>query len=67
VLHIWHLSPRAAINEIHTSAGEAVANDVLVPATEVAKLLEQHGFIPYKVIDDDERYLVSARRPHVDR
>jgi demethylmenaquinone methyltransferase/2-methoxy-6-polyprenyl-1,4-benzoquinol methylase len=67
VLHIWHLSPRAAINEIHASAGEAVANDVLVPATEVAKLLEQHGFIPYKVIDDDERYLVSARRSHVDR
>lgn len=67
VLHIWHLSPRATINEIHVSAGEAVANDVLVPATEAATLLEQHGFVPYEVIDDDERYLVSARRPTVDR
>jgi len=66
-LHVWHLSSRATINEIHASAGEAVADDVLVPATEAAKLLEQHGFVPYEVIDDDERYLVSARRPIFDR
>lgn len=66
-LHVWHLSSRATINEIHASAGEAVANDVLVPATGAANLLEQHGFVPYEVIDNDERYLVSARRPTVDR
>jgi ubiquinone/menaquinone biosynthesis C-methylase UbiE len=66
-LHVWHLSSRATINEIHASAGEAVAGDVLVPAAEAAKLLERHGFTPYEVIDDDERYLVSARRPNVDR
>ncbi len=59
-LHVWHLSSRATVNEIHASAGDAVANDLLVPATETAKLLEQHGFVPYDVIDNDERYLVSA-------
>jgi demethylmenaquinone methyltransferase/2-methoxy-6-polyprenyl-1,4-benzoquinol methylase len=62
-LHVWHLSPRATINEIHASAGEAVAGDVLVPAAETARLLEQHGLDPYEVIDDETGYLVSARRP----
>ncbi len=66
-LHVWHMSSRATINEIHASAGDAVANDVLVPATETATLLEQYGFAPYEVIDDPERYLVSARRPTLDR
>ena len=69
VLHVWHLSPRATINEIHASASEAVANDILVPATKAAKLLEKHGFEPYEVVDDDDddRYLVSARMPTADR
>jgi demethylmenaquinone methyltransferase/2-methoxy-6-polyprenyl-1,4-benzoquinol methylase len=66
-LHVWHLSSRATINEIHASVSEAVANDVLVPASQTAQLLEEHGFEPYEVIDDDERYLVSARRSRGDR
>ncbi|MFO8071354.1 MAG: class I SAM-dependent methyltransferase [Polyangia bacterium] len=67
VLHVWHLSSRATINEIHASAGEAVANDVLVPAARTALMLEEHGFHPYEVVDDEERYLVSARRASRDR
>jgi ubiquinone/menaquinone biosynthesis C-methylase UbiE len=62
VLHVWHLSSRATVNEIHASAGEAVANDVLVPAVRTARTLEEHGFRPYEVVDDGERYLVSAKR-----
>ena len=66
-LHVWHLASRATINEIHASAGEEVAGDVLVPASQTARLLAAHGFEPYEVIDDEERYLVSARRSPVDR
>lgn len=62
-LHVWHLASRASINEIHAGAGEAVANDVLIPAAETAQLLEKRGFEPYEVIDDEQRYLVSARKP----
>ncbi len=60
-LHVWHLSPRAVINEIHASAGEAVARDVLAPAAETARLLEAHGFDVYEVADGDQ-YLVSTRK-----
>jgi ubiquinone/menaquinone biosynthesis C-methylase UbiE len=62
-LHVWHLSPRATVNEIHASAGEAVAQDLLVPASETARLLEAHRLSPYEVVDDGSRYLVSAVKP----
>jgi len=61
-LHVWHLSSRDTINEIHASAGDAVSSDVLHPVEETARLLEQHGLSPYEVIDDDSRYLVSAAK-----
>lgn len=61
-LHIWHLCSRVAINGIHVCAGGPVANDMLVPASQTAHLLAEHGFGIYEEIDDDERYLVSARR-----
>jgi len=59
-LHIWHLASRETINEIHTSAGGPIANDLLPPATAIARLLEDHGLSPYEVVEDDSRYLVSA-------
>jgi demethylmenaquinone methyltransferase/2-methoxy-6-polyprenyl-1,4-benzoquinol methylase len=66
-LHVWHLSSRAAVNAIHAGAGDAVANDLLVPAAQTAQLFEKHGLAPYEVMDDEERYLVSARMPTRDR
>jgi demethylmenaquinone methyltransferase/2-methoxy-6-polyprenyl-1,4-benzoquinol methylase len=61
-LHVWHLSSRATINEIHASAGEAVCDDVLGPAEETANLIEGLGFSIEEVVDDDVRYLVTATK-----
>ena len=62
-LHIWHLVARERINGIHASAGEAVRNDMLAPAGETARLLADAGFVVSTVVESDERYLVTARKP----
>jgi ubiquinone/menaquinone biosynthesis C-methylase UbiE len=61
-LHVWHLIPRAKINEIHASAGEAVRGDVLLPVVETAALLERAGFEVEAAVDDEERYLITAKK-----
>lgn len=61
-LHVWHLVPRARVNEIHASAGEAVRRDVLPPALETARLLEATGFKVLHTVDTSDRYLVTATR-----
>lgn len=61
-LHVWHLSSRAKINEVHTSASGPIHHDVLQPAAKTAALLEKHGFRVTTAIDDEERYLVTAIR-----
>jgi demethylmenaquinone methyltransferase/2-methoxy-6-polyprenyl-1,4-benzoquinol methylase len=61
-LHVWHPLPRRRVNEIHAGAGPAVARDVLPPAAEVAALLARCGFDVRALVDDDERFLVSAGR-----
>lgn len=59
-LHVWHLSSREKISRIHASAGEPIRNDVLPPAADTAALLERHGFDATTVVDDADRYLVTA-------
>ena len=59
-LHVWHLSGRQRINEIHSSAGEAVRGDVLPPARETAELLAAMVLRVAEVVDADDRYLVTA-------
>jgi ubiquinone/menaquinone biosynthesis C-methylase UbiE len=61
-LHVWHLLPRARINEIHAGAGEAVRHDLLAPGVETAGLLAEQGFAVDAVVDDQARYLISATR-----
>jgi len=60
--HVWHLSSRATINDIHANAGEAVKHDILVPAAETARCFETAGFIVEEVVDDEDGYLVTGRR-----
>lgn len=59
-LHVWHLASRARINAIHAAASHAVQHDLLAPGSEVAAVLEAAGLTPVQVVDDDDRYLVSA-------
>lgn len=61
-LHVWHLASRKRINEIHAGAGEAVRQDLLVPAARLARLLEARGWAIEAVADDAQHYLLSARR-----
>ncbi len=63
MLHIWHLSSRQVINDIHASAGPAVKNDVLLPVGETRALLEANGFHPVVADEDDTHYLISAVKP----
>ena len=60
-LHIWHLSPRDNINEIHAAAGDPVSGDLLPPASETAAQLTAAGYDVSETIDDAEQYLVTAR------
>ena len=62
-IHVWHLLSRHKINQIHAGAGDAVKHDLLLPAAETASQLAHAGFQVTTVIDDDERYLVTARKP----
>ena len=62
--HVWHLAPRARINEIHASVEEpAVRGDLLAPAGETAAVLAAGGLTPTGMVDDDTRYLVTATKP----
>jgi len=62
LLHVWHLSSRAKINEIHSTAGGPIHHDLLPPASETADLLSKCGFRVTAEIDDEKQYLVSAVR-----
>jgi len=61
-LHIWHLTPREKINQIHLSAGDPVSGDILLPASGTAARLRAAGYEVIETIDDAEQYLVTARR-----
>ncbi|MCX6866404.1 MAG: class I SAM-dependent methyltransferase, partial [Verrucomicrobia bacterium] len=62
-LHILHLIARSEVNRIHAQAHPSVHHDILVPASETAKLLKMHGFRIIYMHDDDSRYLITARKP----
>ena len=62
-LHVWHLSSREKIAQVHASAGGPIQNDFLPPAADTAALLERHGFDVTAVIDEADRYLVTAVLP----
>jgi ubiquinone/menaquinone biosynthesis C-methylase UbiE len=61
-LHIWHLSPKEKINQIHASSSGPISSDLLLPASETAARLGKAGFDVFEMVDDAEQYLVSARK-----
>ncbi len=62
LVHVWHLVSRADINAIHGGSGDDVRHDVLGPGTETAACFERNGFTVEGIVDDEERYLVTARK-----
>lgn len=61
-LHIWHLISREKVNQVHASSGGEIRHDRLPPAEDTADLLIKSGFRVTAVLDEKERYLVSAVR-----
>ena len=65
LFHVWHTESRETINAIHAGAGKAIHHDLLAPAAELARLIEECGFDVLTAEEDDEHYLVAARKPGV--
>jgi ubiquinone/menaquinone biosynthesis C-methylase UbiE len=61
-LHIWHKESREKVNAVHARCGFPVCADTLPPAHDTARALAAGGFAVLEVVDDAERYLVSAAK-----
>ena len=62
-LLILHDLSREQVNAIHTSAAEAIKNDLLPPGAEMAQMLKRVGFADVQVHDTEHSYLAAAIRP----
>ncbi len=62
IFHIWHKESRHKVNAVHARCGCPVERDVLPPARDIARSLAARGFAVLDVIDDDERYLITAAK-----
>ncbi len=60
MLWIVHLEGREILNNRHFEIGGAVKKDVLPDKNEMEELLTQANFGSFKVIDEKDRFIVSA-------
>ncbi len=58
---VAHIEGRERINEMHGRRAPGVSRE-LPPARELARLAEARGFEPVELVDDEDLYLVLARR-----
>jgi len=61
-LVICHTMSREMINQLHQSAGGAVANDLLPDESQLGRLVKQAGLKVTHFEDSTERYLVIAEK-----
>jgi ubiquinone/menaquinone biosynthesis C-methylase UbiE len=61
-LVICHTMPRGALNQLHQSIGDPVANDLLPDESQLRRLIEQAGLQVTHFEDGPERYLVIAEK-----
>ena len=61
-LHVWHLASRETINSIHRGVGGVIAEDLLAPASELARMGREAGFAVETQLDEPDRYLVSLAK-----
>ena len=61
-LHIVHFISRDQVNHIHQEAHPSVHRDQLFPASETAAILRKSGYCVTAMTDNEQRYIVSARR-----
>ncbi len=65
-LLVCHTASRSHINGIHSQM-PAVSHDLIPEADEVRKMLFAAGFNEIRIEDGPEDYLVSSRKPFLDR
>jgi ubiquinone/menaquinone biosynthesis C-methylase UbiE len=61
-LHIWHVDSREKINDIHKHAHQSVHHDVLEAADQLCDRMCQEGLVIEDQRDDQDAYLVTARK-----
>jgi len=61
-LVICHTASRQAINELHKSVGNVVANDTIPDEAIMRKMLAASGLKPIEVRDEAHRYLAIAAK-----
>ncbi len=62
VFTILHINGRATINQIHSSAAQAIVQDLLPPAADVAALFPTAGFVVEECEDSLDRYCITGRK-----
>lgn len=61
-LTITHFCGRAFINQLHREVSEAVSEDVLPPASELAQILQQSGFRLLRCLELENSYDVCVEK-----
>ncbi len=61
-LVVAHHPGRHEVNEIHTEAGGAVGADRLPDEQQMRRLFRDHGFQVQRLLDQSDRYYLSASR-----
>jgi ubiquinone/menaquinone biosynthesis C-methylase UbiE len=67
LLVIAHPISREKLNELHCNAGGDVARDLLPEEAEMRQLLSDSGFEILTFVDQENRYLIRARKKRSDR
>lgn len=62
-LVICHPMSREAVNELHKSIGGVVGNDLLPDDQEMQNLCRQAGLEEVNVVNTQEKYVLTARKP----
>ena len=62
-LFICHSSSRDTINEIHRQMPE-VCNDLIPSEMDIRQMLAETGFVDIEIVNTDDRFLVTARKPN---
>lgn len=61
-LIICHSQSRDGINQLHRSAGENVAKDLLPPMSSIVRMMEESNLRVIHEIDSDEMFLILGKK-----
>lgn len=62
LVYVWHVNSRVEINRIHAQADPSVSRDVLIAVEELGRCFSKSDFQLEVCQEDDEHYLLIARK-----